>query len=181
MPSAAPPAMLIVSGPPGAGKTTIARRMAEASNTPAVHLHTDNFFEAIRSGFIAPWLPQSAPQNTTISRVIVAAAGAYAQGGYRVLVDGVVGPWFLEIHRTEAARIGVALDYVVLRPALEIAVVRARDRHVGPLADYPPNIFEGFANLGALENHVIDNSAVAESEVIARIEAGLATGRFRLA
>ncbi len=181
MPRADPPSMLIVSGPPGAGKTTIARRMAEASATPAVHLHTDNFFEAIRSGFIAPWLPESAPQNTTISRVIVAAAGAYAQGGFRVLIDGVVGPWFLEIYRAEAARIGVVLDYVVLRPALEIAIVRARDRHVGPLADYPPRIFEGFADLGALEGHAIDNSAMTETEVIGQIEAGRAVGRFRLA
>ena len=172
--------MLIVSGPPGAGKTTIARRMAETSVEPAVHLHTDNFFEAIRSGFIVPWLPESSPQNATISRAIVAAAGAYAQGGYRVFIDGVVGPWFLDIYRAEAARIGVAVDYVVLRPALEIAIVRARDRLVGPLADYPPRIFEGFADLGALEGHVIDNSALAEAEVIGRIEAGLASGRFRL-
>ena len=173
--------MLIVSGPPGAGKTTIARRMAEASPVPAVHLHTDNFFEAIRSGFIAPWKPTAAGQNTTISRVIVAAAAAYALGGFRVLIDGVVGPWFLDIYRAEALRIGVALDYVVLRPALEIAIVRARDRHVGPLADYPPRIFEGFADLGALDGHAIDNSAMTETEVIGQIEAGLATGRFRVA
>lgn len=180
MSGAVPLSLLIVSGPPGAGKTTVARRMAEASGAPAVHLHTDDFFAAIRSGFITPWLPESTAQNTTISRVIVAAAGAYAEGGFRVFIDGVVGPWFLDIYRAEAARLGLALDYVVLRPALEIAVIRARDRLVGPLADYPPNIFEGFADLGPLEGHVIDTSALPEADVIAEIDAGLAKGRFRL-
>ena len=115
-----------------------------------------------------------------MSRVIVAAAGAYAVGGFRVVIDGVVGPWFLDIYREAAARIGVALDYVVLRPSLEIAVARARDRPVGALEDYPPRIFEGFADLGALEGHVIDTTALTEGGVLERIEAGLAVGRFRL-
>jgi predicted kinase len=180
MPGAVPPPILIVSGPPGAGKTTVARAMAEASAIPAVHLHTDDFYDAIRSGFIAPWLPQSAPQNATIARVIAVAAGAYAEGGFRVLIDGVVGPWFIDSYRSEAARLGAVLDYVILRPALEIAVARARDRLVGPLADYPPHIFQGFADLGRLEDHAIDNSGLGVREVIAQIEAGLTKGRFRL-
>ncbi len=54
VPPALLPALLILSGPPGAGKTTIARAMADASDVPAVHLHTDDFFNAIRSGFIDP-------------------------------------------------------------------------------------------------------------------------------
>ncbi|MFI4934075.1 MAG: AAA family ATPase [Caulobacterales bacterium] len=175
-----PAAILILTGPPGAGKTTIARRLAETSETPAVHLHTDDFFAAIRRGYIEPWLPASHDQNTTISHAIVAAAGAYAAGGYQVIVDGVVGPWFLDIYREAAARLGLALDYVILRADRATVVARARDREATPLADYPPNIYEGFADLGPLEPHAVETGQQAVEPLVASLRRQLAEGRFRL-
>jgi cytidylate kinase len=180
MADAEPAPILILSGPPGAGKTTIARRLAETSGRPAVHLHTDDFFAAIRSGYVLPWMPESAAQNATISRAIAAAACAFATGGYAVMVDGVVGPWFLDTYREATAKAGVALNYVVLRPDRATAVARARDREIVPLADYPPRIFEGFADLGALEAHVIDTSAMEVEAVVERVREGAAEGQFRL-
>lgn len=175
-----PPPILILSGPPGAGKTTVARRLAETSPTSAVHLHTDDFFTAIKTGFIAPWLPESAPQNATVSRVIAAAAVAYAQGGYAVYVDGVVGPWFLDLYRKAAADAGVGLDYLVLRATREAVTARARDRETAPLPHYPPRIFDGFVDLGALEPHVLDTTDLDVDAVAAAVLAGVASGRFRL-
>ncbi len=57
----------------------------------------------------------------------------------------------LDEYRQAAA--GLALDYIVLRLPREVAVARARDRAIGPLPDYPPHIFEGLSDLGALEPH----------------------------
>jgi cytidylate kinase len=107
--------VIILTGPPGTGKTTLAPRLAESSETPAVHLVCDQFFEAIRSGFIAPWLPASHAQNRTINQAIAAAAVACAQGGYTAFVDGVVGPWFLDIFRDAANEAAVTL----VLPALD--------------------------------------------------------------
>jgi predicted kinase len=179
-PMAIPAPILIVSGPPGAGKTTVARILAETSPTPAVHLHTDDFYSAIRSGFIAPWLPESAEQNATISRAIAAAVCAYASGGFAVYVDGVVGPWFLDLYREAAAQAGVPLHYLVLRAARETVVARARDRDTAPIADYPPRIFEAFADLGALEPHVLDTTRLSVDAVVQAARTGVEAGRFRL-
>ena len=50
--------VLILTGPPGAGKSTIADILARASVTQSVHLHTDDFFDRyLKSGYVLPWLP----------------------------------------------------------------------------------------------------------------------------
>jgi adenylate kinase family enzyme len=171
---------LILTGPPGAGKTTVARLLADAAEGPTVHLHTDDFFGAIRKGLIAPWLAESRDQNLTVSRVIAASAAAYAVGGFAVIVDGIVGPWFLEVYREEARRKGLVIDYVVLRAAKADAVERAGARADSPLADYPPHIFEGFADLGSLEGHVFSVGAQSAEAVARSVRDGLDAGRFRL-
>lgn len=175
-----PAPILILTGPPGAGKTTVARRLAETAGGPAVHLHTDDFYAAIKSGYILPWLPESNAQNTTVSRAIAAAACGFAAGGFVVVLDGIVGPWFLDIYRAEAARTGAQVSYAVLRPDRSTAIARARDRETNALADYPPNIFEGFADLGPLEPHVIDTTDIDVETVVGLVRDGMAQGRLRL-
>jgi predicted kinase len=173
--------VLILSGPPGAGKTTLARILAEAGPARVVHLHTDDFFTSIRPDQIPPWLPQSRDQNRTVSEAIAAAAGAFARGGYPVIVDGVVGPWHLEVYVAEARRLGLALDYVVLRPSLAQASERAAGRSAAPLNEYPANVFGGFADLGELEAHAVDLREMTSQEAARAVRGGLAAGRFRLA
>ena len=175
-----PSRLLILTGPPGAGKTTVARILADTADRPTVHLHTDDFFSAIRTGLIAPWLPESSGQNAVISRAIAAAAGAFTEGGYAVIVDGIVGPWHLDAYRNEAQRLGIALDYVVLRLERDLAVARARGREVTPLSDYPPHIFEGLSDLGPLESHALEIGTMTAGAVAGAVKRGLAEGRFQL-
>ncbi|MGH6958158.1 MAG: hypothetical protein ACREEW_15950, partial [Caulobacteraceae bacterium] len=137
-------------------------------------------YGAIRKGFVAPWLEASHGQNLVVRDVILAAASAYAAGGYEVVVDGVVGPWFLDAYREAAARLGASLDYVVLRPDRETAVVRARDRAEAPLPDYPAGLYEKFADLGPLEPHAIDGARRGVETLAETVRSGIVAGRFRL-
>jgi predicted kinase len=170
--------MLILTGPPGAGKTTVARLLAEGASRATVHLHTDDFYTAIRTGFVTPWLPEANDQNRTVSTAIAAAAGAYAGGGFDVIIDGIVGPWFLDLYRDEAGRRNLALSYVVLRPDKADAVGRAAGREAAPLADYPLSVFEAFADLGPIEAHVIDLGTRDIDETLEAVRRGLADGAF---
>lgn len=57
--------MVIVSGPPGSGKTSVSTALASGCER-GVHLESDWFFRSIRSGFVAPWLPDAHSQNTAV-------------------------------------------------------------------------------------------------------------------
>lgn len=143
-----------------------------------MHLHTDDFFTAVSKGFIEPWQPESKAQNNTITNAIAAAAKQFALGGFDVVVDGVIGPWFLPEY--QQALLDFRIDYVVLRPDQNEVAKRAREREVGAFDTYPPRIYDGFSGLGELEAHVIDSTLQSVPETLTEIRSGLATERFRL-
>ena len=86
--------LLVVTGPPGAGKSTVAAILAHRDE-PSALVAGDAFFAFLARGAIPPWLPESRGQNEVVTQAAGAAAGRYASGGYATVYDGVVGPWFL--------------------------------------------------------------------------------------
>lgn len=175
--------LVIVTGAPGAGKSTVARAAA-AQRSHGVHLHTDDFWHAIVAGGIPPYLPESDAQNHAVVRAVVGAAFAYADGGYDVFVDGIVGPWMLGPYRDgAAAHPEVGVHYVVLRPSRETALARAQARTApDALVDAAPilGLWDQFADLGDLEAHAIDTSDLTAAATVARVESAVASGRFVL-
>jgi chloramphenicol 3-O-phosphotransferase len=182
VPNTAAGALLVLSGPPGSGKTTIARALADTAERSTVHLATDLFYVAIRKGFVPPFLPEAAKQNTVVIDVIVEAMLGYAKGGYDVIVDGIVGPWSLPQFAKGAARAGLELAFVVLRPSFEETFARAVAREGKELKASGPikGLYGAFSNLGALERHAIDTSAETVEATTLRIRSAVARCEFAL-
>jgi cytidylate kinase len=174
--------VIILTGPPAAGKTTVAELLATNAGVPTVHLTTDLFYRSIRAGFVLPFLPEAQRQNEVVVDAIVGTVATFARGGYDVVVDGIVGPWFLPPFRAAAEHAQLAMSYVVLRPDLDTTLSRAKERVGDELKDVDAitGLHAAFAQLGGLEGHAIDTGDLDPEQTAAEVGRVLASGEYRL-
>jgi hypothetical protein len=114
-----------------------------------------------------------------IMRALARSARTFAEGGYRVVLDGVIGPWFLPVLRDELSG-GVGVSYLLLRVSEALALQRVRDRQGPGASARVRHMASAFSESGALGAHEIDTERRSADEVLALARAGLAEGRFRL-
>lgn len=179
-PQAATGRVILVSGPPGAGKSTVSALLADRL-TPSVHLHSDDFWHVIKQGFVPPYLPEAHRQNQVVLEVLVGAAFGYARGGYQVVYDGVAGPWFIDAFRAATEVQAVPLSCVILRPDLHTTLARATARTGDDaLTDPAPirSMHARFGDLGAYGTHVLDSGGLTAEATADRILEGLAGGAY---
>jgi tRNA uridine 5-carbamoylmethylation protein Kti12 len=172
--------VLILTGAPGAGKTTTARILV-ASAERAVHLESDAFFHFIQTGYVEPWKPESQGQNKVVMRIVGEAAAAYANAGYFTIIDGIVSPrWFFEPLRDSLQNAGLMVAYAVLRPPLAVCRSRAVMGESGQPADpaVVGQLWEEFADLGSLERHAVDTETEGAAEVAATTAQRLRDGQL---
>ena len=170
--------ILILTGPPGVGKTTTAGVVAERS-ARAVHLESDAFFHFIRSGYVEPWKTESHKQNQIVMRIVAQAASGYAQAGYFTVIDGIVTPgWLFEPLRDALHDAGHGVAYAVLRAPLSVCIARARDRKRGPLEDLDvvKQLWHSFSDLGDLERSAINLDSESPEAIAEILEKRMADG-----
>jgi cytidylate kinase len=169
--------LLIVSGPPGSGKSTVAAAIA-ARREPSVLVEGDAFFRFLRRGRVDPWRAEAHGQNITVGEAAAAATAHFASGPYWTVYDGVVAPWALPAFVAAGTR---PIHYVVLLPDVEICVERVLRRGLEEFNDEAAarHMHAQFADTGIAERHLVrdvtDVGALAD-----RILALVATGRAQV-
>ncbi|MEU3403893.1 AAA family ATPase [Streptomyces sp. NPDC006670] len=133
---AAPPAggtggatlAVLLIGPAGAGKTTVARHWAATRPVPTAHISLDDVREWVRSGFADPqagWNDHSEAQYRLARRTCGFAARNFLANGISCILDDAVFPDRPVVGLGGWKRhVGAALLPVVLLPGLEIVLER---------------------------------------------------------
>jgi predicted kinase len=157
--------LLILTGPPGAGKTTVGAIIVSESPRSAC-IQSDWFWTTIVNGHIAPWERAADAQNRAVIRAAVAAGVRMANAGFTTVLDGILGPWHFEPLREELAQCTAPVHYAVLRPDGATCLTRAQGRvvesppHGDALIEEGPirHMWDQFHQLGPIEQFVIDSS-----------------------
>jgi adenylate kinase family enzyme len=165
--------IIIISGPVGAGKTTVSRELVADAPGPVAYIRGDVFWS-----FIAKPVPGRGPRANfkTIMRGLLRTASAFAGDGYEAIVDFPIPPWFLNAARAKMKN--AVIDYVVLLPSESVCAARAAARKECAISDYAPyqKLYSAFDDAGefAVRKDDIDPVTMA-----AEIRKGLKAGTFR--
>ena len=169
----------MITGSTGTEKTTTAQIVEKEPNMDkSVNIPTDDFFHYLSKGAIPPHLPESNEQNLVVIEAFLEAAKRYARGGYDVIVDGIVGPWFLEPWRA-LVREDYEVHYIVLRASKEETMKRAVERSK---LDRKTNVelvetmWEQFCNLGIYESNVIETTTYSIQEAVFAVKEKISSG-----
>lgn len=173
----------ILTGSPATGKSTISRMVADSSPfAKSVHMHTDDFYHYLRKGMIPPHLPGSEKQNEIVIAAFLKAASEFAANGYDVIVDGIIGPWFIDPWK-ELADKGYEVNYFILRASKEETLDRGKNRK--KLSDQEnleliETMWSQFSHLSQYENNVIDTTGMTPEETASIVLANMGNEKFLL-
>jgi chloramphenicol 3-O-phosphotransferase len=157
--------VFLVTGTPGAGKSSVARALA-ARFSLGIHLDLDSVRLMVVSGFARPgftWGPEVDLQFRLARATAIHMVRAYAAEGFAIVVDDMLGPRGddppgLQDY-TELAR-DASFHPVLLQPSLDVTLARA-DARGGELLPWLREVVPPL--YAAMESHLTTGWTVVDS------------------
>ena len=182
----APGQLLLLTGSPGCGKTTIAPLVADRAPL-SVCLDLDWFFAKLRSGALEPWRGEAHQQNRVVLSAAASAVATFTAGGYFTVADGILYPFMLDLFVNACKPLGIELNYAVLGAPLSVVLSRVQSRrnepqHADALADERviEDLWRMFEEHHLDARHRIDVAERAPEEIAEEIYRSCADGRLLL-
>lgn len=168
--------VLLLSGPPGAGKTSVARELVKTAKAAAIHIEGDAFWPFFAKDGPKPDTRQAQRRMITVVQAMVSAARPFARDGYETIVDFSIGPWFLPAVLPYLKTLPANL--VVLCPPKDVCALRISQRD-GTGYDRFDDFHNAFVKIKGLEKNTILAPADAV-DIAARIRKSLRKGIYRI-
>jgi chloramphenicol 3-O-phosphotransferase len=172
------PEALILTGPPGAGKSTVALALAERYDRVA-HIQTDTLRHFITpTGYVAPGRPGFERQSALAVRNACSLALNFLAERIAVIIDDmVITAGDLQGYVEGLKPAGVHVHYVRLMPSLEACLQRnaqRRDDRVSP--ERTENMWRQFETAGDIGGATIDSSTLSAYETADKLQALTTSG-----
>lgn len=129
MPSITSAPIFLITGPPGAGKSSVAVSLLQRFPF-GFHLPMDDLRDWVVSGIAHPiptWTDETTRQFNLARQGAVQLARQYANAGFAVVIDDIVNIEDVARHFS-AALDGYPFHKVLLLPSIAVALQRNRDR-----------------------------------------------------
>lgn len=170
----APGRVIVLSGPIGAGKTTVAKALIKRSPSPIVHLEGDRFWKVFDEGANCFGMGRN---FKLLVGCLLGSSVPLARGGYDVLIDFTVPIESIDHFHELLSQRSVPLHWVTLLPSLPTCAERADTRRAGRIADYS-RFNEFYAEYCDSPTPPFDNELVPPAEAAWRIWEGIEAGEY---
>lgn len=174
--------VLILTGPPGAGKSSVAQAICERFDR-MIHIPVDDLRHWVKAGYRHPWMEDA--QTHEQRRMATANAASIARNAigfrYAAIIDDVVyEPGEVAAYREALAGIDADVQFVTLLPSLEVTAARDRGRGDASIPERVRTLHAAFAEAvraGTQPGAVVDSGADADAWATAdRVQDAISRG-----
>jgi chloramphenicol 3-O-phosphotransferase len=172
------PEVLILTGPPAAGKSTVARALADRYDRVA-HIEVDTLRHFVTpTGYIAPGKPGFERQQRLAAHNACSLARNFLEERFAVIIDDVVvDNGDVELYLEGLLATEAPVHLVRLLPSLETVLARNQGRSEGRMpAERVEKIWRDFVAAGEIGGATIDSTGLTAHETADKLQALTTSG-----